>query len=254
MTFKPKLGGLQALLKEDEAKKAEEAKQALLKKDNSDKPFEYAAPEKAINKNRIIFDDSGSMSGQKIVDAQDGCIEYMRNCQINDTAVAIHPMNYGRKGSYYSEDSQTDLTRLTTNLPALSVLVRDIRATGGTPLFHTLNEAAMTDPKANRYIVFSDGEPDEHGSFVDETIAKIKAQEVPCDTVLITDTYSQMSEAHPACVLMKRLADGTGGIFLIFDRTKVNFKQAFKYLAPTLRLQLAASTDMQKALQEGKLK
>lgn len=254
MTFKPKLGGLQALLKEDEAKKAEEAKQALLKKDNSDKPFEYAAPANASKKIRLIFDDSGSMSGQKIQDAHEGTIEFMRNCQINDTAVAIHPMNYGRKGSFYTEDGQTDLTRLTTNLPALSVLVRDIRATGGTPLFHTLNEATMTEPKANRYIVFSDGEPDEHGSFVDETISKIKAQEVPCDTVLITDRGDRINETHPAYVLMKHLADETGGLFLVFDRTKVNFKQAFKYLAPSLRLQLAASTDMQKALQEGRLK
>lgn len=252
--FKPKLGGLSALLKEEERKKSEAL--AKTQSDSSiaqEKPFEYAPPAQATERIRIIFDDSGSMSGAKITDAHEGCVEFMRNCVVNQTAVAIHPMNYGRiKDSWYSSSFGTtvDLTRLTTNLPALSVLVKDVRATGGTPMFETLEEAINTDPKATRFIIFSDGMPS-HEVGKDELIAKLNKTETKCDTVLIGDPG--MTEYHPAYVLMKEIADRTGGIFLLFDRSKVNFSKAFKYLAPTLRLQLAASTEMQKALQEGKL-
>lgn len=253
--FKPKLGlmGLSALLKQEEKamaeKKAEEAR--LAKKEPA---FEYAPPAQAQDKIRIIFDDSGSMSGQKIIDARDGCVEFMRNCIVNQTAVAVHPMNYGHNqrletGSVHS--GQTNLTNLTTNLPAMSILVKDIEATGGTPLFETLSEAMQAEPKANRYIIFSDGEPNNFYQ-KDKLINELIKQEIKCDTVLITD-YATNENSAPYR-LLKEIADRTGGLFLVFDRNKVNFKTAFKYLAPVLRLQLAASTSMQKALQEGKLK
>lgn len=253
--FKPKIGGLQALLKEEERKKSEAlVAQKQANSLNQEPAFEYAPPAQATERIRIIFDDSGSMGGQKILDAHEGCVEFMRNCVVNQTAVAIHPMNYGRKNPWSennSGNSQTDLTQLTTNLPALSVLIKDVRATGGTPLFETLEEAIKSEPKATRFIIFSDGEPN-HSIDEDKQISKLVATETKCDTVLISD-YGTSAD-HPAYKLMKEIADKTGGIFLVFDRTKVNFRQAFKYLAPTLRLQLAASTEMQKALQEGKLR
>src|SRR6185312_12849258 len=253
--FKPKIGGLQALLKEEERKKQEAlVAQKQANSLNQEPAFEYAPPAQSTERIRIIFYDSGSMGGQKILDAHEGCIEFMRNCVVNQTAVAIHPMNYGRKNPWSEDNSgikQTDLTQLTTNLPALSVLIKDVRATGGTPLFETLEEAIKSEPKATRFIIFSDGEPN-HQMGKDKLIEKLNQSETKCDTILIGDIG--ITEHHPTYKLMKEIADRTGGIFLLFDRSKVNFSKAFKYLAPTLRLQLAASTEMQKALQEGKLK
>lgn len=241
--FKPKIGGLQSLLAQEETRKKEEAANAL-QKAGKEPAFEYAPPEKASQKIRIIFDDSGSMGGQKILDAHEGCIEFMRNCAINDTAVAIHPMNY----------TATDMSQITTNLPALSVLLRDVKVSGSTPMFETWQKATKLNPKANRYIIFSDGAPNNLGWYLkDILIEEMKELKTPVDTVLIAENSYESSETSPAYQLMKEVADKTGGIFLVFDRSKVNFKSAFKYLAPSLRLQLAASTDMQRALQEGKL-
>jgi hypothetical protein len=42
--------------------------------------------------------------------------------------------------------------------------------------------------------------------------------------------------------LLKYLSSKTGGYFLHFDPAKVNFAQAFKYLAPVNRLMLASAS------------
>lgn len=237
--FQPKKQGLEALLGKQKDEEAQiKALQTKHKSTEVEKPFEYKSPEKATDKIRIIFDDSGSMSGQKIKDAIDGTIEFMRNCVLNQTAVAVHPMNY----------KAVDTTAITTNLPAMAVLIAQIRTTGSTPMFQTWEKALYSEPKATRYIIFSDGQPDNIIG-KEECISKCIEDKTPCDTVYITNN-SLLDDSE----LLKEIAERTGGLYLKFDRSKVNFKTAFKYLAPVLRLQLAASVEMQKNLQEGKLK
>jgi hypothetical protein len=71
--------------------------------ETSTQNYGYIVPAQAATRIRIIFDDSGSMAGQKIEDAQIGCEEFLRVCTLNQTAVAVHPMNGRFRG-------QTELT------------------------------------------------------------------------------------------------------------------------------------------------
>src|SRR5271154_5286228 len=255
----PKKSGLAALLEEQEkqatikreaaaAEKAQEiAKTAAIAKTTKASSVEYIEPDKATDKIRIIFDDSGSMAGDKIKDAREGVIEFLKNCAINQTAVAVHPLEY----------QNTDLTKLTTNLPALSVLVQSIPDTGGTPLFQTLQKAQQAEPKATRFVVFSDGAPNwgDADHYKDATIAWSQQNKVAVDTVLIVDKGSNGAYLKESSeyLLLQELAEKTGGYFLVFDRNKMDFKQGFKYLAPSKRLMLASASNRE-ALQEGKLK
>jgi len=234
MAFKPKLGSnLGSLLEQEKQKQEIEKQNALMKtsKEGQTKlEVKFKSPEEAKERIRIIFDDSGSMSGQKIKDARDGCIEFMRNCVVNETACAIHLMN----PQYQS--GLVDISNLTTNLPALSILIQKIEAPGGTPLFETTRKAQASKPSATRYVVFSDGCPDNEDD-KEQVISKAIEEKTPIDTVLIS-SY-EVTEIDRAYQILKELADRTGGYFLVFDRNKVDFKSAFKYLAPTLRGRLS---------------
>src|SRR5271163_2900052 len=129
--FTPKKTGLAAILEQQEAERAAEAKLQTINKD-ADKSTEqkareengYVEPELVKHRIGIVFDDSGSMMGQKIKDARDGCKEFLRYCGKNETAVAVYPMNL-------------DALAIDTNLPALAALIEHIEATGGTPMFTT---------------------------------------------------------------------------------------------------------------------
>jgi Mg-chelatase subunit ChlD len=166
----------------------------------------------------IVFDDSGSMCGEPIKNAHAGVEEFLRSCKPQETAVAIYPMNTGA-------------LKLSTDLPALAMLVRAIPDSGGTPLVHTL-EQMLQHEKLTRAIVFSDGSPDNRN--IDNIVTTCKEKSIPVDAVFIGD-----GNFREAIDFMKNLAERTGGIFLHFDPSKSNFRTAFKYLAPGLRLQLA---------------
>lgn len=206
----------------------------------------YIPPGECPDRNRIIFDDSGSMAGY-IQDAKKGVTEYLRNCVPNTTAVAVHFMNSGE-------------IKLQSDLIALAVEIQEKRLdSGGTPFFNTLKKALETVPRATRLVAFTDGSPtDELQSEKEEpqeligyydarinawkasanviiTIAKSFDPEkcIPIDTVFFG---SQSNERE--INLLKYLSDQTGGIFLHFDPAKMNFATAFKYLAPVYRAQL----------------
>ena len=177
------------------------------------------------------------MQGQKIKDARSGCVEFLRNCALNQVSCAIHPMN-------------KEALDLDTNLPELAALAEHIKGTGSTPMYETLNKAQESEPKATRYIVFSDGQAD--WSSLRETCISIAIEEkTPVDTVYITE-YVDSEYKDCAYTELKDLADKTGGIFLVFDRNKVNFSTAFKYLTPGYR-HLLASESFRQNLQEGKV-
>jgi len=262
---KPKTG-LSALVAKEKERLEEEAKLALAKRTEDKKNEQWAPPEAMLERLRVIFDDSGSMgstqAGTKLDDAKEGTVELLKNCIPNQTSVAVHPMEY----------RFTDLTKLTTNLPALSVLVRGIPSGGGTPLFETLKHAQLAEPKATRYIVFSDGSPDHYDetSYKEDTIKRAIEEKTPVDTVLIWQAYApahyteqekkaqeeystNVMKASKEYKLLQELAERTSGYFLVFDRNKMDFKQGLKYLAPKLRLALM-NEQVRKDLEAGKLK
>jgi len=169
----------------------------------------------------IVFDDSGSMRTDMIEDAHVGCEEFLRYCEPNKTAVCIYPMN-------------ADELSLSTNLPALALLINGIYATGGTPLIQKLSKMLRAN-KLTRAIVFSDGCPQ---SYSDADYTAICSMHIPVDTVFIGSGYG--SE------FMQKLASDCNGIFLQFERGKSNFRTAFKYLSPGLRYMLADSSFREK--------
>ena len=242
MAFKPKLGNSIGSTLAEQARNNSTALQNTPKEKKETPTF--TDPANAKERIRIIFDDSSSMSSEKIKDARDGCIEFLRNCKVNETAVAVHVMNSSL------QDKLIDLKGLTTNLPALSILIQKIEAVGGTPLYETLKSAQSTTPKATRYIVFSDGSPNTTDK-KEEVIQIAKENETPVDTVLIAHSNCEVGDA--AYDLFKELADRTGGYFLVFDRNKVDFKSAFKYLAPNLRVKLSDGK-VRLTLEAGELK
>jgi hypothetical protein len=202
----------------------------------STKPPEYVDVEKCLERIRIVFDDSASMQGQEIVDAREGVIEFMRNCIPNQVAVAVHPFQHNE-------------IQLTSNLPVIATKVKTIGAIADfTPLFTTWQEAQNKVPKATRFIIFSDGLPSDR-NLKEYCIRKSIVEEIPCDTILISTNPNPESDAYR---LLKEIAYRTGGIFMVFDRTKMDFRTGFKYLAPKNRLALNAP-GVKEAIEQGRL-
>lgn len=218
-------------------------------------------PEEATERIRIVFDNSSSMSHHidgdynksRISEARKGIVEYLRNCQLNRDAVAVHFLN--NYASYRYEDAPNRLlpllekSQLTTDLLLLASAIDspDIAAIGGTPLFEITEQALATPPEATRLIIFSDGEPNnklKKEFCINEALRK----KVPIDTVFIGDRYDR------GAVLLQEIAERTHGIYIVIDSTKgADFKTAFKYLAPTKRLMLMDKSFKEK-LERGEVK
>jgi Mg-chelatase subunit ChlD len=241
--FTIKKTGLAAALEAEEKAKREAAallpppEKKLTNSQQKRKEKGFVEPEHAKDRIGIIFDDSGSMSGQRIKDAQVGTIEFLRYCTVNQVAVAVYPMN-------------KEPIELDTNLPELAALVGCIRATGSTPMFETLEKAQKAEIQLTRLIIFSDGRPDSETD-KENCINRAIEAKTPIDTVFISTMY--MGEYVEGGEILKEIADRTGGYFLVFDRNKVNFGTAFKYLSPGLRYQLAAES-FRTSVEEGSVK
>lgn len=188
----------------------------------------------------IEFDNSGSMYGNKITDAHEGVEEFIRNCDPNNTAVAVHPMD--------EQEAQPKFS-LTRKLYTVAQGVKSYRPTGGTPLFQTLEDMLAEEP-LTRAIVFSDGEPNDGDTTRYKEIAINAAIEkkIPVDAVYIGSRHDEK-----AVSLMHEIADRTGGVFLIFEAGKANFRTAFKYLSPGYRAMLADKSFVAK-LESGEIK
>jgi hypothetical protein len=155
-------------------------------------------------------------------------------------------------------------TALRSDLPVLGVDLEEYElSSGGTPFFNACKKALEARPTLTRLIVFTDGAPtDKLEAEADEdfsiagyysfdhsqgwtssakviiTIAKHVGGEkcIPIDTVY----FGGGNERNMS--LLRYLSDNTGGFFLHFDPAKVNFKTAFKYLAPVNRLRLTSGS------------
>src|ERR1017187_8873699 len=204
----------------------------------------WISPDKCADRIRVVFDDSGSMHSQ-IENAKKGVVEFLRNCIPNQTAVALHFMNT----THWN-------TTLRSDLPLLGSDVEEVNLdSGGTPFFNTLKKALEATPTLTRLIAFTDGSPTDMLSAEESTemssswdtssawtssadviikIASSTGAGIPIDTVY----FGEGNEDRREIVLLKYLSSKTGGYFLHFDPAKVNFAQAFKYLAPINRLML----------------
>ena len=215
----------------------------------------YISPDKCPDRNRIVFDDSGSMSGQ-ITNAKKGVVEFLRNSIPNHTAVAVHFMNTRE----WSTALRSDLPLLGKDIEEASLV------SGSTPFFNTMKRALEAKPVLTRLIAFTDGAPgdtlraeesDELQMFSADfpykesanVIIKI-SKAIGGDKPIPIDTVYFGSYNERPMNLLKYLADSTGGFFLHFDPTKVNFKTAFKYLTSGLRLQLTSGS-FRAALERG---
>jgi hypothetical protein len=212
--------------------------------------IQYVSPDKCPDRNRIVFDDSGSMYGQ-IENAKKGVVEFLRNCIPNQTAVAIHFMN-----------STAWDTSLRSDLPVLGVDLEEYELfSGSTPFFNTLKKALQAKPTLTRLIAFTDGAPTDQLTPDDERMTDMQGyyrnvedwiasadviikiahaiggeKPIPIDTVYFG--YGNERNMN----LLRYLSEQTGGFFLHFDPAKVNFRTAFKYLAPTNRLRLTSGS------------
>jgi Mg-chelatase subunit ChlD len=193
----------------------------------------------ATNKIGIVFDDSGSMSGQPIEDAHAATEEFVKNCNPTNTALSVYPMNADE--SYGSTKNIT----LSTDLISVVKAVKQIRATGGTPLYQTLLKMLQNE-ELTRGIVFSDGCPSHSHEVKEEAFKWAKEHKVAVDSVYIGE------EDKHAIELMKEIAEMTGGVFLHFKPGQANFRTAFKYLSPGLRGMLADKSFVEK-LQKGEV-
>jgi hypothetical protein len=220
----------------------------------------YILPADCPDRIRIVFDDSGSMSGQ-VTNAKSGVVEFLRNCIPNQTSVAVHPMC-----------TTTWDTSLRSDLPQLGRDVEECRFyLGGTPFFNTLKKALEATPTLTRLVAFTDGSPTDYLRAEQENeldtywrnkdewhssagiiikIAKNTGAGIPIDTVFfgVANEWTKRER-----VLLKYLSDSTGGFFMVFDPTKVNFRTAFKYLAPVNRLQLTSGS-FRAAIERGEQK
>lgn len=207
----------------------------------------YISPDKCPDRNRIVFDDSGSMGGQ-ITNAKKGVVEFLRNSIPNHTAVAVHFMN-----------TRDWSTALRSDLPLLGKDIEEASlVSGSTPFFNTMKRALEARPVLTRLIAFTDGAPTDtlnaeygdddmlQGYYDDREelwmrsaliIIKI-AKSIGGDKPIPIDTVYFGGINERAMNLLRYLSDNTGGFFLHFDPAKVNFKTAFKYLSSGLRLQL----------------
>lgn len=244
------------------------AKEAAQKADSSVHAalIKYIPAAECKDRNRIVFDDSGSMYGQ-IENAKHGVVEFLRNCVPNQTSVAIHFM-----------ETKPDLP-LQSDLLALSneLLDKPLRRGGETPFFNTLKKALEATPKLTRLIAFTDGSPTDvlkaetdseltdyrrdlhRNSWFESADIIIKLAHIigatddphcsfpiPIDTVFFGDAWDSQREME----LLKYLSEKTGGFFLHFDPTKPNIWKQMKYLAPSKRLMLT-SPDFRAQVEKG---
>lgn len=238
----------------DAKRAAVEAAKALASgPEKRDAIVRYIPPGECPDRNRIVFDDSGSMNRQ-IENAKRGVVEFLRNCIPNQSAVAVHFMN-----------TPSPLDSLRSNLLELATDIQEMPlGSGGTPFFNTLKKALEATPVLTRLIAFTDGSPTDElqpeageeagiqgfyscnlnrwttSADVIIKIAKHVGGEkcVPIDTVF----FGMAEYSKREMDLLRYLSDKTGGYFLHFDPAKVNFATAFKYLAPVNRLMLASSS------------
>lgn len=181
------------------------------KLEQASKEINSIDPTKAEHRIGIVFDDSGSMSGDPIKKAKQAVQGFCQTCNPNNTAITVYPLNAQPKP-------------LTNNFALVNMFVNALRDSGGTPLYSRVMLCIVDEP-VTRMVVFSDGEPDyyERDNKRLACIALCQEKKIKVDTVFIGSGKNEF---------LIELAEKTGGIYMHFTDMSV-FAKNMKYLAPT---------------------
>lgn len=192
--------------------------------------------DKMPNRIGIIFDDSGSMGGDKIDQAKKATKSFLQVCNPNDTAVTLHGFSPHRR------------YKLNTDFPSVALLAEQFEADQGTPLHTSMANMLASEP-ITRAVVFSDGCPtDMEGRVVTDFVEK----GVPVDTIYVKEASPYQGHYEDrGREILKSIAERTGGIFMEF-KDGASFAKAFKYLAPAFRAMLE-SAEFRDKLQKGQV-
>jgi Mg-chelatase subunit ChlD len=199
-------------------------------------------PTKVTNRLGLVFDDSGSMSGEAIDNAHKAVKNFTDACNFTDTSIALYPLNKDNKP-------------LTVDYDVLNLYVMGIPADGGTPLYTILLKMIQNE-SITRAVVFSDGGPTDAKllspceswdskppAFAQDIIKKYNEKEISIDTIYIGiaegSGYKEMQE----------IARLTGGIFIHFENS-TSLSRNLKYLAPRYRA-LLANAELKEKVQRG---
>lgn len=187
-------------------------------------------PLSKTNRIGLVIDDSTSMGTEGMAKAREAVDAFIKNCNPNDTAIAIYPLN---------ENPQA----LSNDFALVGIYASTIQATGMTPLYDKLEELLRNNP-ITRAVAFSDGEPNGHYTEQD-CVEKYVEKKVPVDTI-----YIGQADEH-GFAIMRSLAEKTGGIFLHFTNTSV-LSKSLKYLSPRLRYMLE-NAELKAKVEKGQL-
>jgi hypothetical protein len=211
----------------------------------SEQKLQELDPKSVPNRLGLVFDDSGSMSGDAITNAHSAVKNFTASCNFNDTSICLYPLNIDPKP-------------LTVDYDLLNIFVMGIKATGGTPLY-TILLKMIENESITRGVVFSDGSPidskiigvSEHWDskppdFALGVIKRYTDKEIPIDTIFIGECYDNTSGGYAE---MKKIAEMTGGIFIHFKDSQ-SLSSNLKYLAPRYRA-LLANAELKEKVQKG---
>ena len=165
----------------------------------------------------VLLDKSGSMSGEKLMHAEDGVIAFVRSLKKTDEALIIA-----------FSDSVDALGGFGMNAPAIERAVKRIEAGGGTRLYDAVIEGARAistpDRKEKRaLLLLSDGADTASVAKLDEAIEAVRLAAVPVYAIAVEYGEDSRPASRPGDALwrqlrssgevtpIRRLTDGTGG-------------------------------------------
>src|SRR5437879_1155074 len=86
------------------------------------------------NRIGLMLDVSGSMAGEKIEMCRQAGSSFAEQCDANETAIAVNTFE------------PTLRVNLSTNFPYISMEIKGLHSTGGTPMAEAMSEMLMTEP------------------------------------------------------------------------------------------------------------
>jgi uncharacterized protein YegL len=172
------------------------------------------------NRIALMLDASGSMAGSKNKSLQDACTDFVQQCNMSDTSLAIETFG-----------SEPEIrVALTCQQPLLLMTTMSIPACGGTPMAGAL-DYVLRSYSITRGVLVSDGQPDSESQAY-AAAEQYKAAEIPVDAVHIGNSTN-----GEQC--LRRIAEITGGMFIKFTDI-ASFAKNFKYLTPAYYGQLTS--------------
>ena len=150
----------------------------------------------------LVIDRSGSMRGQKLIDAKLAAIEFVNLMQNQD------------KGAIVSFSNDILVNQNFTNDKALLInAIQSLTANGGTRLYDVAIQTVnliKNQPGRKAVILLSDGEDTASSSTLNQAIAVAVTENVPIFTIGLG-----VSPGSTADVVLNRLANSTGGQYFV---------------------------------------